>query len=78
MYSEYFSDKPLDRLIGPNIKASDINDDALGRCLDALYEHGVSSIYQSIGEKVVNHLGLYPCSGRDYENRVIIKQNRLF
>ncbi len=36
MYSEYFSDKPLDRLIGPNIKAEHINDDALGRCLEAL------------------------------------------
>ena len=58
MYSEYFSDKPLDRLIGPNIEAKEINDDALGRCLDALYEHGVSSLYQDIGEKVVSHLGL--------------------
>ncbi len=41
MYSEYFSDKPLDRLIAPSIKAAHINDDALGRCLDALYEYGV-------------------------------------
>ena len=37
MYSEYFSDKPLDRLIAPGIKPEHINDDALGRCLDALY-----------------------------------------
>ncbi len=58
MYSEYFSDKPLDRLIAPNIKADAINDDALGRCLDALYEYGVSSLYQNVGEKVVSHLGL--------------------
>lgn len=61
MYSEYFSDKPLDRLIAPGIKAEHINDDALGRCLDALYEHGVSPLYQSIGEAVVKHLQL-PCS----------------
>jgi transposase len=58
MYSEYFSDKPNDRLISPDIEAEDINDDALGRCLDALYEYGVSSLYQDIGEKVVQHLGL--------------------
>ena len=56
MYSEYFSDKPLERLIAPGIKPEHINDDALGRCLDALYEHGVSSRYQNIGEAVVQHL----------------------
>lgn len=61
MYSEYFSDKPLDRLIAPEVKAEYINDDALGRCLDALYEHGVSSLYQDIGEAVVKHLEL-PCN----------------
>lgn len=60
MYSEYFSDKPLDRLIAPGIKAEHINDDALGRCLDALYSYGVSPLYQNIGEAVVKHLGL-PC-----------------
>jgi transposase len=38
MYSEYFESKPLDRLLGEGICADDINDDALGRCLDALYD----------------------------------------
>lgn len=60
MYSEYFSDKPLDRLIAPGIKAEHINDDALGRCLDALYQYGVSPLYQGIGEAVVKYLDL-PC-----------------
>ena len=60
MYSEYFSDKPLDRLIRSGLKPEHINDDALGRCLDALYEYGVSPLYQDIGEAVVNHLEL-PC-----------------
>ena len=60
MYSEYFSDKPLDRLIAPGIKPEHINDDALGRCLDALYGYGVSPLYQNIGEAVVNYLDL-PC-----------------
>jgi hypothetical protein len=35
-----------------------INDDALGRCLDALYDKGVSCLYRGIGERVVNHLWL--------------------
>ena len=58
MYSEYFESKPLERLLGDGISAQHINDDALGRCLDALYDKGVSPLYQSIGETVVDHLGL--------------------
>ncbi|WDE03230.1 IS1634 family transposase [Thalassomonas viridans] len=60
MYSEYFEDKPLDKLIGPGITPEQLNDDALGRCLDALYDEGVSPLYQKIGEAVIKHLGL-PC-----------------
>ena len=60
MYSQYFEDKPIQRLLGIDIKAEQINDDALGRCLDKLFEHGVSDIYQHLGEAVINYLGL-PC-----------------
>ena len=62
MYPEYFADKPVERLIGEGIKAEYINDDALGRCLDQLYETGVSELYQGLSERVVTHLGL-PCEG---------------
>ena len=41
MYPEYFAERPVERLIGKGIKAEHINDDALGRCLDQLYETGV-------------------------------------
>ncbi len=60
MYPAYFADKPIERLLGAGIKAEHINDDVLGRCLDKLYEHGVSDLYQNLSEKVVLHLGL-PC-----------------
>ena len=60
MYSEYFSDKPLDRLLGLGIKPEHINDDALGRCLEALFKYGVSPLYQDISEAVVKNLDL-PC-----------------
>lgn len=61
MVPDYFSDKPVERLIGPGINANHINDDALGRCLDKLYEHGVSPLYQDLSERVVQYLGL-PCN----------------
>jgi transposase len=60
MYSEFFDDKPISRLIGERIEASHINDDGLGRCLYALYDAGVCGLYQQIAEKVVDHLKL-PC-----------------
>jgi transposase len=58
MYSEYFRDKPLDRLMFEGVLPEHINDDALGRCLDTLYEYGVSKLYQQLGEAVVTKLGL--------------------
>lgn len=60
MYPAYFADKPVERLLGAGIKPEHINDDVLGRCLDKLYEHGVSNLYQDLSEKVVRHLDL-PC-----------------
>lgn len=62
MYSQYFEDKPLERLLGEGIHSNNINDDALGRCLDKLFEYGVSDLYQELGEAVVRHLGL-ACDG---------------
>lgn len=58
MYSEYFKDKPLNKLIGDGVLAELINDDALGSCLDKLYEYGVSKLYQQLGEAVVVKLDL--------------------
>jgi hypothetical protein len=76
MYSESFDDKPISRLIGEGIDASHINDDVLGRCLDALYDAGVSGLYQKITEKVVDHLKLlceftrlYAGTKRQYQRR---------
>jgi transposase len=38
IYPKYFESRPVERLLGEGIKAEHINDDALGRCLDQLYE----------------------------------------
>lgn len=58
MFSDFFADKPTERLIGPGVLAEHLNDDVLGRCLDALYEADVSLLYQALSEKVVDTLGL--------------------
>lgn len=67
MYPEYFKDKPVERLLGKGIKAEHINDDALGRCMDQLYETGVSGIYQTLSARVIELLGL-PCEGLNLDS----------
>ncbi|WP_323840915.1 DUF4277 domain-containing protein, partial [Photorhabdus africana] len=62
MFSGFFQHKPIARLIGTDIEAEHLNDDVLGRTLDALYEAGVSEVYQVLAEQVVDKLGLKPDS----------------
>jgi transposase len=56
MYSEYFKDKPLGRLISEGVLPEHIDDDALGRCLNTLYEYSVSKLYQQIVKAVAIQL----------------------
>merc|ERR1711879_658638 len=55
MFADFFADKPTERLIGPGVQAKHLNDDVLGRCLDALYEADVSSLYQVMGTREINN-----------------------
>jgi len=57
----FFRDKPLETLFGSTeICAEQINDDALGRTLDAIYDYGSSELYEKISHKAVALLGLTP------------------
>ena len=38
LFPEFLKDKPLQRLFGETLQASDFNDDVLGRFLDAIHE----------------------------------------
>jgi transposase len=58
LYSEYFEDKPTDLLINPSVKHQHIDDNALGRTLDKLFEVGVTELYTKIALSVVKHLGM--------------------
>jgi transposase len=54
----FFRDKPVDRLIGEGIEAEHLNDDVLGRVLDAIYEYGPAKLYPQLALAAVKHLGL--------------------
>jgi transposase len=52
MFPGFLHNKPVERLLGPGLKAQDFNDDALGRCLDAVYEYGVMKLFSEIAFEV--------------------------
>jgi transposase len=54
----FFHNKPTARLIGPGIEAAHLNDDVLGRALEALYGYGVTPLYSLIAAQAAQCLGL--------------------
>jgi transposase len=54
----FFHNQPTERLIGPGIAAAHLNDDVLGRALEALYEYGVTSLYTLIAAQAAQRLAL--------------------
>lgn len=40
MFSKFFENKPLGQLLGEGVLTEHLNDDAMGRCLNSIYEYG--------------------------------------
>ncbi len=45
---QFFEHKPIERLIGPGIRAEDLNDDCLGRALDWLTAHDLTALFAGL------------------------------
>lgn len=58
LYSEYFEDKPVDLLLGAPAEPRHVDDNALGRTLDKLFELGVSELYTKIALTAMSRLGI--------------------
>jgi transposase len=56
----FFQNKPTSRLIAPRVIPAQLNDDALGRALDTLYDSGVTALYSLIAATAAKRLGLAP------------------
>ena len=54
----FFSDKPIEQLIGSGIQADHLNDDALGKALDAFFAYGVTELFNLIAMSSVQRLKL--------------------
>ena len=59
----FFAHKPSEALIGEGVSADKLNDDTLGKALDALHGYGVSELYSLLAAQAVKRLGLEPKVG---------------
>ena len=48
LFPQFLDNKPVERLLGKGLTASDFNDDALGRLLDAVSDYGVTPFFSEI------------------------------
>ncbi|MEA3346103.1 MAG: IS1634 family transposase, partial [Chloroflexota bacterium] len=55
---EFFSNKPVDRLIREGLEAEDLNDDSLGRALDHLYGSGVTEVFGQVASYALKVYGI--------------------
>jgi transposase len=56
----FFQTKPTYRLISPRVVPAQLNDDALGRALETLYDYGVTELYRRMAVTAAQRLGLRP------------------
>lgn len=52
MFPEFLENKPVDRFFGPQVTADQFNDDALGRCLDAISAYGVTKLFSQLAFEI--------------------------
>jgi transposase len=60
---DFFRNKPVERLLGAGITADQLNDDTLGRTLDAIYAANPTEVYAAVAATSCGILGLKPRYG---------------
>lgn len=55
---EFFANKPVELLVGEGITAEMLNDDTLGRALDAVYEAGVTELFAAVADAGCRRYGV--------------------
>ena len=56
----FFQNKPTSRLMAPRVAPEQLNDDALGRALETLYDDGVTALSSLMAATAAKRLGLAP------------------
>src|SRR5262249_44508635 len=58
LVSQCFAEKPVERRLGPGVTADDLNDDCLGRTLDWLYAHDVTTLFAGLALRARRAFGV--------------------
>ena len=58
LFPEFYEKLPVERLIKEGTEPSDLNDDVLGRTLDAIYEYGSTELFNEIVLEVMSQFDL--------------------
>ena len=58
MVSSFFSDKPIEHLLGTGIKPEQLNDTSLGRVLDDIHSYGSTELYAGLVPQICKILNL--------------------
>jgi transposase len=58
LFPNFFMTMPTEKLFGEGITPSDLNDDVVGRTLDAIYEYGPTELFNEITLKVMKNYSL--------------------
>lgn len=53
LFSQFFEDKAVEKLLGDGIKTEYINDDKIGRVMDELYKYGLNNIFIEVILEVI-------------------------
>ena len=75
LFSKFYEKLPIERLLGEGVKATDLNDDVLGRTLDAIYANGPTELFNDIALKVMNRLD-FGVQSQEY-NQIRCQYNRI-
>jgi len=60
----FFESKPVSRLLGEGIEAKHLNDDALGRSLDAIFDAGCTSLFSKLAFLIASKANLFGQSAK--------------
>ncbi len=58
LFSEFFTGKATEHLIGQGVKAEYLNESRLGRVMDQVYEYGITLLFVKIASKMANKFGI--------------------
>ncbi len=58
LFPNFFKTIPIEKLLGEGISPSDLNDDVVGRTLDAIYEYGATELFNEITLHVMKQFSL--------------------